>query len=310
MTEAPPRLLEARALLHEHLNLPLVSLGISGDTAHVGGGDSYHLGKDQIRARNGRDRYSVDESTRDQHGLDGYASAFDLGYFKVNTLRGTFDLRDYSNWLVGLCRANDPDTADLREVIYSPDGRTVRRWDRLGRRSTGDNSHLAHTHHSEHRDATGNRMTRLVTRWLQHIGLIPEEDDMTQDQFNTWMTEWASGPAGKRALGIAVLGFDPGADPKSGSTWPGVSDATFAKTATSNGTVGAGTALGTLLQRQAAQSQVLSALATRDVVDEGAVASALAPLLIAAMPAGQHADEAVVEAAIRSVFASLGKPTS
>jgi hypothetical protein len=183
----------ARALLLRHLDmhpgqvesdLDPAEVGIVGDTAHAQGGDSYHLGADQIRSRGGRDRYSVDESARDKRGLDNYASGMDVGWFRVTTSKGVADLRSFSLWLVELCKANDPDTDDLREVIYSPDGRTVKRWDRLGRRTTGDSSHLFHTHLSEHRDADGHRMLRLATRWLQHIGLIPEEDDMDQDTFN------------------------------------------------------------------------------------------------------------------------------
>jgi hypothetical protein len=187
MTAAKPHHKAARALLLRHLDLhpgrtvsddldPLEA-GIVGDTAHAAGGDSYHLGEDKIRARAGRSRYSVDESARDGRGLDGYASGMDIGYFKVRTSKGTFDLYDFNAWLIGLCRAGDPDTRDLREVIYSPDGDTLRRWDDHGRRPSGDNSHRTHTHLSEYRDADGHRMVALATRWLQHIGLLPEEDD-------------------------------------------------------------------------------------------------------------------------------------
>jgi len=188
MTSAKPHHRTARALLIRYLDmhpgkrvgndLDPDEVGIVGDTAHAAGGDSYHLGRDKIRARAGRDRYSVDESARDQRGLDNDASGVDVGFFQVKTVRGVFDLRDFSRWLVGLCVAGDPDTRDLREVIYSPDGRTVRRWDRQKRRTSGDDSHLFHTHLSEYRDADGRRMVALATRWLQHIGLLPEEDDM------------------------------------------------------------------------------------------------------------------------------------
>ena len=182
MTIAKPKHLEARRLLLTHLDmhpgrvvhndLDPAEAGIVGDTAHAQGGDSYHLGADQTRARNGRDRYSVDESPRDRQGLNNYASGMDVGYFKVTTGRGVFDLFAFSRWLVALCKAGDPDTVDIREVIYSPDGRAVRRWDALGRRSGGDDSHLFHTHISEYRDADGSRMVRLVRRWLVHIGLL------------------------------------------------------------------------------------------------------------------------------------------
>lgn len=186
MTTAKPHHLAARRLLIEHLDmhpgvtvnadLDPAEVGVVGDTSHIGGGDSYHLGKNQIKTWG--HRYSVDESSRDKRGLDDFASGVDVGYFKVTTVRGTFTLRDYSVWLVGLCKAHDPDTLDLREVIYSPDGVVVHRWDREGVRTSGDLSHREHTHHSEYRDADGHRMLRLAVRWLRHIGLIPEEDDM------------------------------------------------------------------------------------------------------------------------------------
>lgn len=176
----------ARALLLQHLDmhpgravhndLDPLEAGIVGDTPHTVGGDSYHLGADQLRTS--PRRYSVDESARDRRGVDNNASAMDVGYFKVTTAKGTFDLYAYNAWLIGLCRAGDPDTADLREVIYSLDGDTVLRFDDLGLRTTGSLSHRTHTHLSEYRDADGHRMLRLATRWLQHIGLIPEEDDM------------------------------------------------------------------------------------------------------------------------------------
>jgi hypothetical protein len=58
-----------------------------------------------------------------------------------------------TSWCVAECVAGAPDTGDLREIIYSPDGAAVRRWDRLGMRSTGDSSHLFHTRFSFFRDS-------------------------------------------------------------------------------------------------------------------------------------------------------------
>jgi hypothetical protein len=239
MTSAKPNHRAARALWLQFLDthpgktvnndLDPLEAGIVGDTAHAEGGDSYHLGKDKIRARAGRNRYSVDESSRDQSGLDDNASAMDIGYFAITTSRGTFDLYDYNTWLINLCRAGDPDTRDLREVIYSPDGRTVRRWDALGLRTTGDSSHLTHTHHSEFRDADGHRMVNLATRWLQHIGLIAEEDDVSaQDviaalksaEGQAALTTWVSSANGRKALLEAILNTD-GVLPAPGSPAPG-----------------------------------------------------------------------------------------
>jgi hypothetical protein len=209
MTVAKPNLLRARTLLLEHLNrhagavaadLEPAEVGIVGGPAHVAAGTSYHLGRDQLRlsAR----PYSVYESPRDRNGLDEHASAMDIGQFEVTTSRDTFTLVDFSRWLVGLCAAGDPDTADIREVIYSPDGRTVKRWDRLKIRTSGDDSHRWHTHVSEFRDATGHRMIRLVGRWLTHIGLL-EGDDMTREELLA--TELSNGMTINNALVTLLL---------------------------------------------------------------------------------------------------------
>ncbi|MFG3715810.1 hypothetical protein [Micromonospora sp. NPDC047730] len=188
MSAAPANLLAVRRLLLDHLNdapgpddLEPIEVGIVGDTAHQRQGDSYHLGTPEQRSYG----YSVGESPRDRAGLSVYASALDVGAFRVTTPKGTFDLAHFSRWCVAQCVAEAPDTNDIREIIYSPDGRVVKRWDRLGRRSSGDDSHLWHTHFSFFRDATrsGRDQTPLFRRYLAHIGLIdPPEDDLTPDQ--------------------------------------------------------------------------------------------------------------------------------
>lgn len=197
MTTAPATLKAVRLLLLDHLDLHETSrsypadldpaeVGIVGDTRHAEGGDSYHLGADQIRPRNGRDRYSVDESPRDRNGLTNDACALDVGWFEVRVGGKTHNLRSFSIWLVAQCKAGTSDTRDIREIIYSPDGKTVKRWDRLGRRTTGDKSHLTHTHGSWFRDAikAGRDQTAVFRRYLQHIGLLAAEpeEDMTPQQ--------------------------------------------------------------------------------------------------------------------------------
>jgi hypothetical protein len=188
MTTAPAGLLAARQLLLDHLDihpgvtvaadLDPAEVGIIGDAAHVGG---YHCGRDRVvrdAAGNITD-YSVVESPRDRAGLDLDASAMDVGEFEVATAKGTFNLRDFSRWLVAECERAAADTLDIREVIYSLDGVTVLRWDRLRRRDTGSGSHRTHTHISEFRDANGRNMVALVTRWLTHIGLMGEDMELT-----------------------------------------------------------------------------------------------------------------------------------
>jgi hypothetical protein len=311
VTAAKANHLAARTLLLQHLDLhpgrtvdadlDPAEAGIVGNLAHALQGDSYHLGKDQIK-RSGH-RYSVDESPRDRRGLDVFACADDIGYFKVVAPRGTFTLRDYSVWLVGLCKAGDPDTADLREVIYSPDGKTVHRWDREGVRSTGDNSHLIHTHMSEYRDADGHRMIRLAVRWLQHIGLIPEEDDMpsVDDLLNADKipNDVNPGTPGK-----------PGYNPSMTVEWA-LRYASRAQLA--------------LDETRAARRDIaamgksliaaVTALASKDLVDEQALATALAPGLTAAVIAAlpehpltpEQAKDAVLSA-LREAFAGTTPP--
>jgi hypothetical protein len=147
-------------------------VGIVGDAAHRGG---YHCGSDRVDA----DDYSVDESPRDAAGLTLDASALDVGQFSLRVDGKAHDLRSFSVWCVAQCKAGAADTRDIREVIYSPDGRTVKRWDRLGRRTSGPTSHRTHTHFSFFRDSTkaGRDQTPLFRRYLTSIGIL-EDDDM------------------------------------------------------------------------------------------------------------------------------------
>lgn len=170
MTRAPTALLAPRQLLLEHLGphgLVPVAVGIVGDPAHRGG---YHCGADRVVSGD----YSVVESPRDRSGLSDDAAALDIGQFRVARGGQVYDLRHFSRWLVGECAKDAADTRDIREVIYSPDGKSVKRWDRLGRRSSGDRSHLTHTHISYHRDAikAGRDQSPLFRRYLASIGLL------------------------------------------------------------------------------------------------------------------------------------------
>lgn len=178
MTTAPESLKAVRRLLLEHLDihenstayptdLDPAEVGIVGDPNHRGG---YHCGADRVDL----DDYSVRESPRDRNGLSDYACALDIGAWSMRIAGKTHNLRSMSTWLVAQCKAGAPDTRDIREIIYSPDGTTVRRWDRLGKRSTGDSSHRWHTHISYHRDAIkdGRDQALLMRRYLTSIGLI------------------------------------------------------------------------------------------------------------------------------------------
>lgn len=168
MTSAPPNLLTVRTYVHENMGVALNKLGIVGDPAHLGG---YHCGRDRIVNND----YSVYESDRDRKGLSDYASALDIGTFT----NGEMNLRHFSKWLVARCERGTLDTANIREVIYSPDGETVLRWDRLRRRKTGDNSHLYHTHISYFRDSSNS--TRNIDVFKLYVKEMTETMDYTDD---------------------------------------------------------------------------------------------------------------------------------
>ncbi|MFC5927650.1 hypothetical protein [Micromonospora vulcania] len=190
MTRAPSNLLAVRSLLLTYLNvdpdtvrtadLEPAEVGIVGDPAHRGG---YHCGSDRVVTND----YSVVESPRDTAGLTLDATALDVGGFDVRSAGRTHTLPSFSLWCVGQCAANAADTRDIREIIYSPDGTTVKRWDRLGKRTSGDDSHRWHTHFSFFRDATkaGRDQRPLFRRYLSSIGLL-EDNDMTPEE-HTWL---------------------------------------------------------------------------------------------------------------------------
>lgn len=132
---------------------------------------------------------------------------------------------------------------EVTEFYGNVDGdKVVDGWDNIAnRRATSDASHLWHWHLTIRRDQADNpavmdRIFRIVT------GAAPtEEDDMTKDE----LLQLLGSPEGKRALGIAVWGFDPGRDAK-GDIWPGVYDPW--KDPKNNGTIAPGTALTELLR--------------------------------------------------------------
>jgi hypothetical protein len=166
-------------MLDEFDGLAPAEVGIVADSAHRGG---YHCGRDRLVTNDYSNRHA-----RDKAGLSDYASALDVGTFSMKAGGKTHTLPTWSVWVVKQCVANTPDSRDIREVIYSADGRTVKRWDRLGRSTTGDDSHLWHTHISVFRDATkaGRGLTPLMQRYLVEIR-GEEADDMTPEE-HKWL---------------------------------------------------------------------------------------------------------------------------
>lgn len=146
MSTAPSVLLDLRAYLSATAGAGLDQFGIVGNAAHTRG---YHLGRDRIYSAGGLgdDDYSV-QRWRDRNALSNYASALDIKFGSNYTL-----LRSLSIWLVERCKSGAPDCDDIREVIYSPDGLRVVRWDREGLPGGAADSHLYHTHISYYRDS-------------------------------------------------------------------------------------------------------------------------------------------------------------
>lgn len=202
MTFAPEPLKAARSFLLANVpGLDSAEVGIVGSTAHANTGTSYHLGKSQLRS----DAYSVDESARDRRGLSEAASGMDIGEFSFQAGGKPHTLRTFSAWLVFECRSGAPDTADIREVIYSLDGTSVRRWDRLGRRTTGDGSHRWHTHVSYFRDSEHRDKTALYRRYLTEIGLL--EAEVTEAELISAVTKALRSTAGQEAIIAALQGW-------------------------------------------------------------------------------------------------------
>lgn len=187
MTYAPQALLDVRAYLKPLTGLSSAELGIVCDENHNGG---YHCGWDERRTVNGSTSdYSWQESTRDSSHKTDAASALDVGMFP--------DLRHMSVWIVEQCKAGTTDTSDIREVIYSPDGKVVQRWDRLGIRTSGDSSHLTHTHISWFRDAENTPKTGLFQRFFEGdamanygpLGEPPNVADYNRDYPDTMLAD-------------------------------------------------------------------------------------------------------------------------
>lgn len=206
-TYAPQRLLELRRYLKPLTGLPDNALGIVGDATHEGG---YHHGWNLRRMRNGATAdYSWTESLRDRNHPSDAASAFDIGTFAR--------LRELSLWLVSECEAGAADTLDIREIIYSPDGKTVKRWDRLGHRTSGDPSHLTHTHVSYFRDAEPRDKIHLYQRFFERVAmsdadrLLPNPGipgDWTQApawEYWRWADKYAHDAAHDAAQGLTKL---------------------------------------------------------------------------------------------------------
>lgn len=199
MSYAPETLMDARAFIIATMGVPSASVGIVGDDSHQNAGTSYHLGKDALK----KTAYSIIESPRDRNGLSNAASGLDVGEFS----KGKNNLQTFSKWLVAQCQAGTDDTRDIREVIYSPDGKTVKRWDRLKKRSTGPIDHTWHTHISYFRDSERRDKTALFRRYAQESGITPPPPPrkITMEQFTAELPVLKQGDTGSMVIRAQLL---------------------------------------------------------------------------------------------------------
>jgi hypothetical protein len=168
-----------------------VNSGIVGDAAHAAR-PSYHNGWDRAVARHSTTSMAAIASMdytfrlpRDQVKSNA-AMAADLG--KLNgTLKGLYS---FSQWLVDQCVAKKPGHTNIREIIYSPDGKYVKRWSHSNGKvytslrknsdgsittitpGQGDSSHYWHTHISFYRDSEAADLAAFIRPYFA------KEEDM------------------------------------------------------------------------------------------------------------------------------------
>lgn len=207
MTYAPSDLLAVRTWLLSRFDinkgltraadLDPAEVGVVGDDAHASTG-GYHIGNDGLsRVSRLTSDYSKRESSRDRPGTNA-ASALDIGDFSA----AGHTLRSLSTAIVAACQRGDSRTRDLREVIYSPDGSTVKRWDRLGIRTTGGSDHRWHTHLSFHRDSEGRRdrddnflgLLKAIVDRTESTTVGADMPLTTQDLIAVWTHDLVDGP--------------------------------------------------------------------------------------------------------------------
>lgn len=166
VTRAPDDLLTVRRWLLQRVSrneatmiddrLTPGEVGIVGDRSHqLTGG--YHEGYDDLAAAGLlHSDYSV-RQRRDLQGLTNSASALDIGSFLLRNELGSINHGTLGALIVQRIKQRYPGWEYVREVIYCPDGRTVRRYDAIGEQSGGGSSHMFHTHISFWRDTEGER---------------------------------------------------------------------------------------------------------------------------------------------------------
>jgi len=146
----------------------------------------------------------------DETGRTPYSDADHIN--EVHAIDVDDDLRK-SGWTMEKCleiivtRHREGRDDRLQNIIYN---RRIwsRSWGWTARTYTGASAHTEHAHFSA-------RYTTAQESNTKAWGLL-EADDVTKSEFTSWMTEWAKSSAGKQALAIALLTYDPGADKPGG----------------------------------------------------------------------------------------------
>jgi hypothetical protein len=158
--------------------------GSIGDTAHQ------QESSDHNPDETGRTPYSDADHVNEVHAIDVDDDLRRAGWTMNRALE------------IIITRHREGRDNRLQNVIYN---RRIwsRSWGWTARAYTGASAHTEHAHFSA-------RYTTAQERDTRPWGLL--EDDVTKSEFTAWMTEWARSAAGKQALAIALLTYDPGKD--------------------------------------------------------------------------------------------------
>ena len=148
---------------------------------------------------------SSSDHNPDETGRTPYTDADHLN--EVHAIDVDDDLRR-PGWTMDKCleiivtRHREGRDDRLQNIIYN---RRIwsRSWGWTARAYTGASAHTEHAHFSA-------RYTTSQESSGKAWGLL-EADDVTKSEFTSWMTEWAKSSAGKQALAVALLTYDPGA---------------------------------------------------------------------------------------------------
>jgi hypothetical protein len=158
--------------------------GTVGDQSHAAGRSDHNPDESGNTANSDSDRKN------EVHAID----------VDHNLRKPGWDMQRCVNIIVTRHRTGADDR--LQYVIYN---RRIwsRSWGWTARAYSGASAHTEHAHFSA-------RYTTAQENDTGPWGLL--EEDMTKTEFKAWMTEWARSAAGREALAVAVLAWDPGAD--------------------------------------------------------------------------------------------------